>query len=417
MEKAIDRMTPDCDPRHQMKIHAALALSLMYTEGNSERVREAFHTALNFAQRHEDTHLHLALLSGMSMYLHGIVDAAGTYKLALRSVAVAGKTGSPDDAAIADSLLGAAYFLRSDQLRAQEHLKRSLHGLPRLRRFNAGQYLFDLRSFSLSVLTHSLFFSGNLDQAADYAKMNIEEAARSGHPIGLCRALTNPMRLYFWIDDLEQVERNLSTLEHTAESYSLAPARAIALGLRGRYLIRVGRIADGMQHLQESLEKLAIQRYEILTSDLVSELSVSLAKQNARSEALALIDRSIAAVVKANKPLHLPAFFLAKGTAFASGDVPENLLAEEFFAKAMMQARQESALPFELRAGLELARIWIGRGEVQRTHDLISPVYSRFSEGFTTPDLILARRTLEQTSVRARQTGRGVAKSSGRAKA
>ena len=129
MEKAIDRMTPDCDHRHQMKIHAALALSLMYTEGNSERVREAFHTALNFAQQHEDTHLHLSLLSGMSMYLHGLVDAAGTYELALRSAAAARKTGSPDDAAIADAMLGAAYCLRSDQRRAQEHLKRSLRAL------------------------------------------------------------------------------------------------------------------------------------------------------------------------------------------------------------------------------------------------------------------------------------------------
>jgi predicted ATPase/DNA-binding winged helix-turn-helix (wHTH) protein len=403
MEKAVHRMTSDCDPQHQMKIHAALALSLMYTEGNSERVREAFHTALNFAKRHEDTHLHLSLLSGMSMYLHGIVDAAGTYELALRSVAIARKTGNTADAAIADSLLGAAYCLRSDQLRAQEHVTRSLPDLPHLR-FNASQYLFDLRSSSLSVLTHSFFFSGNLDQAANHAKMNIEEAARSGHPIALCRALTNPMRLYFWVDDLEQVERCLSKLEQTAESYSLAPARAVALGLRGRYLVRVGQMEDGIQHLQESLEKLAIHRYEVLTSDLVSELTVGLAKQNARSEAMALIDRSIAAAVEANKPLHLPAFFLAKGSAFASGDVPENLLAEEFFAKAMMQARQESALPFELRAGLELARIWIGRGEVQRAHELISPVYSQFSEGFTTPDLILAKRILEKTSVRARQT-------------
>jgi hypothetical protein len=176
-------------------------------------------------------------------------------------------------------------------------------------------------------------------------------------------------------------------------------------------------MADGVQHLQESLEKLAVYRYDILTSDLISELTVSLAKQNARAEALALIDRSIAAVVKANKPLHLPAFFLAKGLAFASGEVPESLLAEEFFAKAMMQARKESALPFELRAGLELARIWIGRDEVQRAHDLISPVCSRFSEGLTTPDLIVARRILEQTSVGARQTGRRVTKSSGRAKA
>jgi predicted ATPase/DNA-binding winged helix-turn-helix (wHTH) protein len=415
MEKAIDRMTPDCDPRHQVKIQAALALSLMYTEGNSERVREAFHTALNVAQQHEDTRLHLSLLSGMSMYLHGIVDAAGTYELALRSVAAARKTGSPDDAAIADSMLGAAYCLRSDQRRAQEYLKRSLRGSPR--RFNASQYLFDLRSSSLSVLTHSFFFSGNLDQAADCAKRNIEEAARSGHPIGLCRAFINSMRLHFWVDDLEQVERSLAKLEHTAERHSLAPARAVALGYRGRYLVRIGRMADGIQHLQESLEKLAIYRYDVVTSDLVSELTVSLGKQNARSEALALIDRSIAGVVKANRPLRLPAFFLAKGLAFASGEAPDGLLAEEFFAKAMMQARQESALPLELRAGLELARIWIGRGEVLRAHNLIGPVYSQFSEGFTTPDLILARRILEQTSVRARQTGRRVAKSSGRAKA
>jgi hypothetical protein len=238
MEKAIDRMTPHCDHRHQVKIHAALALSLMYTEGNSERVREAFHTALNFAQQHDDTRLHLSLLSGMSMYLHGLVDAAGTHELALRSEAAARETGSPDDTAIADAMLGAAYCLRSDQRRAQEHLKRSLRGS--LRRFNASQYLFDLRSSSLSVLTHSFFFSGNLDQAADCAKMNIEEAARSAHPIGLCRAFTNSMRLYFWIDDLEQVERSLAKLEHTAERHSLAPARAVALGVRGVYVFCIG---------------------------------------------------------------------------------------------------------------------------------------------------------------------------------
>lgn len=413
MERAIDRMAGGCDPRHQMEIHASLAFSLMYTEGNSERVREAFRTALSFAQRHEDAHLHVCLLSGMSMYLHGIVDAAGTYELARQSGDLARKTGSPDDAAIADSMMGAAYHLRREYLRAQEYLKRSLHGVLRLRRFNASQYLFDLRSSSLIVLTHSLFFTGNLDQAAHYAKMNIEVALRSGHPIGLCRALIHPMRLYFWVDDLEQVERGLSALEHTAESYSLAPLRAIALGLRGRYLSRIGRMADGVQHLKESLEKLAVHRYEVLKGDLVLELAVALAKQNARSEALALVDRWIVADGKANKPLHLP--FLAKGAVFASGDVPEIVLAEEFFGKAKMQARQESSLPFELRAGLELARIWIERGELQRAHDLISPVYSRFSEGLTTPDLILARRILEQTSVQARQTGRKLAKSSAKA--
>jgi predicted ATPase/DNA-binding winged helix-turn-helix (wHTH) protein len=406
MELAIDRMVGGCNPRHQMEVHAALALSLMHSEESSQRIRETFDTALDLAQRHEDTHLQLCLLSGMSMHLHRIVDAAGTYELALRGVAVARKIGSPDHAALAASMLGAAYCLRTDQPRAQEHLKRSLDSLPHLRRFNASQYLFDLRSSSLVLLIHSLFFSGNLDQAADCAKMNIEVAVRSGHPIGVCRALIHPMRLHFWCDDLEQVERNLTMLEHVAESHSLAPLRAVALGLRGRYLIRTGRLVDGVQHLQESLEKLAIHRYEIFTNDLVSELAVALANQNARPEALALIDQSIAAAGNANKPLHLPFFLLAKGSAFASGDSPENLSAEQYFAKAMLQARQESALPFELRAGLELARIWIERGEIESVHDLIEPIYDRFSEGLATPDLILAKRMLEQTSAPDRQKKR-----------
>jgi hypothetical protein len=39
-----------------MEIHASLALSLMFTTGNSERVREAFNTALTFAERLEDAY-------------------------------------------------------------------------------------------------------------------------------------------------------------------------------------------------------------------------------------------------------------------------------------------------------------------------------------------------------------------------
>jgi predicted ATPase/DNA-binding winged helix-turn-helix (wHTH) protein len=415
MERATDRMPADCDPRHQMEIHTALALSLMFTEGNSERVRDAFHIALALAERRQDADRQLRLLSGLSLYSHRVVDAEATLELALRSKAVARKTKTPDAAAIADSMLGAAYCLCCDQRRAQKHLKQALRCLPRQQRLNPIQHLFDLRTFSLSVLTHSLFFSGNLDQACHYALVNIKEAERSEHPIGLCRALINPMRLYFWIDDLGQIESCLSKLERTAEKYSLAPFRAVALGLRGRYLIRAGRIVEGIACLRGSLEKLTVQRFEILLTDFVFELAVNLAKMSARTEALALVDEWIVTQVQANRPLHLPQLFLAKGLVIASGDLPEIRSAEACFEKAMTLARQDAARPFELRAGLELARIWIDRGELRKARDLIGPIYGRFTEGLATPDFVLARRILEQTSVRAMQTGRRAAKSSGRA--
>jgi predicted ATPase/DNA-binding winged helix-turn-helix (wHTH) protein len=398
MERAINRMTPLSDPRHQMEIHASLALALMFTEGNSEKVRIAFETALTFAERREDASQQLRLLSGLSMYFHRIIDAAGALALALRGETVARKTGSVEDAALADSMLGAAHYILGQHRRAQEDLGRALQTAPRQRRFNAIQYMFDLRTLSLMCLTRSHWFTGDLDQAGRYAEMTIEEPERSDHPIALCRALSLTMPFYFWIDDLRQVERNLSRLELMAEKYSLAPFRAVASGLKGQYLIRVNRTMDGMEHLRDGLEKLRSLRYEMLRTDFISELAVNLARQDERMEALALVDESIADQVKANRPLHLPALLLAKGRVFASGTTIEARSAEACFEQAMTLARQQSALSFELRAGLELARVWIGQGEHHRLGALVRPIYSRFSEGFTTPDLKSARRVLELTT-------------------
>src|SRR5216684_3243548 len=405
MERAIDRIAADCDPRDQMEIHASLALSLMFTAGNSERVREAFNMALTFAERLEDTYQQLRLLSGLSMYLHRTIDAAGSLEVALRAESVAKKTGNPEDAALADSMLGAAYYMLADHVRAPKHLERALHRSQDSQRFNATQYLFDLRSTSLFNLARSHWFAGSLDRAAGYAERAVEEAEKSDHPIALCRALILTMPLYFWIDDLGEAERNLSELELTAEKYSLEPFRAVAMGLRGRHLIHVGQTMDGIRHLQDSLEKLRVLRYEMLVTDFVSELAVSLAKQNDRAEALALIDDSIATQLGSKRPLHLPALFLAKGMALVCGEARQSDLALVCFKEAMTLARQQSALSFELRAGLELAQLWIDRGQIRRAHDLIGPIYGRFTEGLATPDLVLARRILEQTGVWERQTG------------
>jgi hypothetical protein len=143
----------------------------------------------------------------------------------------------------------------------------------------------------------------------------------------------------------------------------------------------------------------------MLATDFVAELAVSLAVQGERAEALTLVDESIAIQVKFGRPLHLPALFLAKGLAFASGNMPDILSVEECLGEAMRLARQQSALSFELRAGLELARVWIDRGEVQRAHDLVEPIYRQFSEGFATPDLIVAKNMIEPTSTMSRQAG------------
>jgi predicted ATPase/DNA-binding winged helix-turn-helix (wHTH) protein len=413
MEKAIDRIGADCDPCTQMEIHASLALSLMFTAGNSEKVRDGFNRALAFAEQREDAYQQLRLLSGLSMYLHRTIDAAGSLEVALRAQSVAKKTGNREDAALADSMLGSAYYMLADHVRAPKYLERALDRSPASPRFNATQYLFDLRTTSLFNLTRSHWFAGNLDRAVDHAERTVEEAERSNHPIALCRALILTMPLHFWIGDLDQVARNLSSLELVATRHSLEPFCAVGLGLRGRYLIRTGRMVDGIRHLRDGLERLRTLRYEMLVTDFVSELAVSLAKRNERAEALVLVDESIATQLGSQRPLHLPGLLLAKGMVLACEPVGEIEAAQDCFEKAMMLAARQSALSFELRAGLELAWLWMDRGQVQRAQDLIAPIYGRFTEGLATPDLLMARQILEQADIRTRRSRLRAAKSSG----
>jgi hypothetical protein len=72
-----------------MEICATLPFALMYTEGNSQRVRAAFFRALDAAIRQRDLHYELRLLSGLFRYSYWTNDINNAIDLAARSKNVA----------------------------------------------------------------------------------------------------------------------------------------------------------------------------------------------------------------------------------------------------------------------------------------------------------------------------------------
>ncbi len=58
-------------------------------------------------------------------------------------------------------------------------------------------------------------------------------------------------------------------------------------------------------------------------------------------------------------------------------------------------------LALELRSGIGLAKLWAHQGEFTRARALLEPIFSRFSEGFQTRDLLAAARLLEELRSRA----------------
>ena len=56
----------------------------------------------------------------------------------------------------------------------------------------------------------------------------------------------------------------------------------------------------------------------------------------------------------------------------------------------------QQAKSWELRAATSMARLWQSQGKRQDAHDLLTPVYGWFTEGFDTADLQEAKGLLEE---------------------
>ena len=77
-------------------------------------------------------------------------------------------------------------------------------------------------------------------------------------------------------------------------------------------------------------------------------------------------------------------------------DPPPTQVAESLLLEALGLARQQGALAWELRSALSLARLWQREGRHAAARDLLQAVHGRFTEGFSTPDLVSVRRLLDE---------------------
>src|SRR5918993_1671051 len=77
-------------------------------------------------------------------------------------------------------------------------------------------------------------------------------------------------------------------------------------------------------------------------------------------------------------------------------DASDRAGAESALQAALADARARSARLWELRAGTDLARLWLEHGRREDARDLVSSVYDWFTEGFDTPDLKEAKVLREE---------------------
>lgn len=397
-EQAIARLGDQLkNSRRAMEICASLPLALMHTEGSNLHVRSAFFRALDVAVMQQDLAYELRLLDGLFLYSRWTTDIHCALEIAARSQKVALKTQDPDDMALAESMLGAANHLAGNHLVAEKHFAAGLRHSASGSRLRTEHHLFTHTSLLLVGMARSLFHRGLLDQSLDYARLAMAEGEKSGHPATLCRSLSLVLPIYLMLDDWQRSEQYIAQLADLSAAHSLKPYRAIANGLRGRWLLLQNNTRDGISLLRRASEELEAQRHEMLSMDFVCDLGTGLAALDQHEEALALVANALDVQQRGGKFLYVPALFRVKGLILASRSAEDYPEAEKNLLSSIEWARRQSATLFELRSAIDLAELLLSQkrmAEAYRYISYISAALHQTSDGIVSPIHDRARQIL-----------------------
>jgi len=165
--------------------------------------------------------------------------------------------------------------------------------------------------------------------------------------------------------------------------------------LHGWALAHQGRAQEGVEQLTQSLMTYHATGSEHLRPywlALLAEAQGTLGEPEAGlavlTEALALTDTTGARWYEAE-------LYRLKGALLLQENADNQAEAETCFHHALNIARNQQAKSFELRTATCLAKLWQQQGKRQAAHDLLSPVYNWFTEGFDTLDLKDAKALMD----------------------
>jgi predicted ATPase/DNA-binding winged helix-turn-helix (wHTH) protein len=381
--------TTSIGSRQEMELQAALGVSVMFTQGNTEAVRSAFTRSLQLAEQLGDSHWQLWLLRGLHIYLTRIGDFHG----ALRT----GEQGEPVAKVLNDSastlnvewMLGVAHHLIGNQAKAVELCESAMVQNPNSQRLNILHLGYDDRIVALVALARGLWLTGRPDRAVEAARYTVGEAERLEQPLTLGIALIWTIYVFLWIGDWANAESMIDRLIDHAARHFLGPYHAVGIGQKGELLMRRGDVAAGIEHLRRSQATLFATRHRIMTTVFATALAEALALQNQLDEALRVIDEAIAQIGDHGESFDMPEMMRVKGLILGrSGRAAD---AESYLRQSLELSQKQCALGWELRGAVSLGRLWQESGRAREARALVEPLYGRYAEGLDSIDMVAAR--------------------------
>jgi predicted ATPase/DNA-binding winged helix-turn-helix (wHTH) protein len=386
------------DARREMRLHAALTASLLYTRGAVSEVGAVGTRALEIAESLDDAEYQLRSLWGLWSFRLNCGEQRVALTLAQRFHALAVKRSEPNDRLTGERMIGTSQYYLGDLLGARRHLERVLaeHVAPaqkrQIVRFEVDQWV-----AARAYLARIMWLQGFPDQAMRTAESSVADARATDHAISLGLALALaacPVALF--IGDLAAADHYVEMLLAHSTRHALARWRAFGRSHQGVLLIQRGDLSGGLRLLRAGFDEPgaagSVPRFFTFL------LAEALGRARQIADGLAAIEEAIVSSEESEERWATAELVRIKGELFLLRGASGPAAAEGHFRQALDWARRQGALSWELRCATSLARLWRKQARSNEARELLAPIYNRFTEGFDTADLKAAKALLDDLS-------------------
>jgi predicted ATPase len=423
---------PDTAGRAQQELVLQLALSnsLMATKGYAApEVEKTYLRALELCrQMGEPPQLFPVLVGLWRLYLSR-AEHKTAYRLGEQCLSLAQRMHNPIRLLGAHQSLGITLFTLGEFTQARIHLEQAIALYdPQRRHFHASRSGQDPGVACLSYAAWTLWALGYPDQALKRSQEALALAQELSHPLSLAQALIATLRIRQHRQEGQVVQEQAEALISLSTEHQFAFLLTWGIIMRGWAVSEQGQREEGIAQMRQGLAahhatgtEANRPYYLACLAEVYGQTEQAEEGLNVLAEALAEVDNTEeheceAELYRLKGELTLQKLSVASNrlsehsrvgiarhdTAVAeAGTVggahpTEEGEAEAYFLKAIEIARQQQAKSLELRAVMNLSRLWQQQGKKAEARQLLTEIYSWFTEGFDTKDLHEAKALLEE---------------------
>jgi tetratricopeptide (TPR) repeat protein len=376
-----------------LSLQVPLGMALLTRKGfGADETVAAFEKALALADRVGETPMRYSILYGLWVSTGIRGQHAEALRTAEALVKLAGKSSDTASLVVANRVAGTSHWFMGNVAAAKLHLETAL-GLydPVEHAGLANRFGQDIGVTVHIFLACILLLTGQTNRARTHADEAERIAQTTGHVQTIC--YSKVMRGVFSTlsGDKADARRCLAELEPIAEEHNLALWLAYAASFRESIAAENGDV-NSIERYKSADAGLISQNCTFFSSQTRINVGWSALTMGLREEAADLAMMAQEMIDETGEAYALSDLHRLQAAVAVAGDDTET--AEKYLVTALDVARRQGSKFWELRAAIDLARLWREQGRNAEAISLLQPVHDSIADGDCPEDRATARDLL-----------------------